>query len=295
MSFTQPVIKGVKYTKMLPQGMALVLEGGGMRGFYSAGVFEAFMDEGIMFPYIIGVSAGTANVLSYIAGQKGRNRMIVEKYVGDHRYISRRNLLKHRTLFGYGFIFETVPTKHVFFDWEIFDSVDIRFLTGAIDCVSGKTIWFEKNDISDGLTVVQASCSVPLLSKIVEYKGYKLLDGGIGDPIPIEKSIADGNNFHVVVLSRNQGYTKEPFRHDRLLKLFYRKYPKLIETMLKRHEIYNKQLALCEQLEQDGKALIIRPTQPLSVDRTARDIDKLLALHDEGHEEGVQAVHVLVY
>jgi predicted patatin/cPLA2 family phospholipase len=289
-TFTQPIIKGTKYTKMLPQGTALVLEGGGTRGFYSAGVFEAFMDEGIMFPYIIGVSAGAANSLTYVARQKGRNRLIVEHYVSDKRYVSRRNLIRHRTLFGYDFIFGTIPEKHIFFDRDLFDNTHIRFLTGAIDCSTGKTIWFEKSDIADGFIVPRASCSVPLVSKIIRHKGLDLLDGGISDPIPIEKSIADGNKFHVVVLTRNQGFTQEPFRHSRLLKLFYGKYPKLVEAMLNRHEIYNKQLALCEQLEREEKALIIRPLQPLSVGRTTTDINKLLALYDEGYSEGAQAI-----
>lgn len=292
-SYTQPVINGVKYKKMLPEGTALVLEGGGTRGFYSAGVFEAFMDAGIMFPYIIGVSAGAANALTYIAGQKGRNRVIVEKYVSDKRYVSRRNILRYRSLFGYDFIFGTIPEKHLFFDKEAFDNTNIRFLTGAIDCVSGETAWFEKDTVSDGFTVARASCSVPLVSKIVKYNELDLLDGGISDPIPIEKSIADGNEFHVVVLTRNQGYAKAPFRYRRLLKLFYGKYPKLIETMLKRHEIYNRQLAVCEQLEKKKKALIIRPLQTLSVDRTETDTDKLLTLYDEGHTEGIQAVRTL--
>ena len=293
MTYTHPIVKGVKHANMLPQGAALVLEGGGTRGFYSAGVFEAFMDAGVIFPYIIGVSAGAANAISYISGQKGRNREIVEKYVGHHRYVSRRNLLRHRTLFGYDFIFETVPNKHVFFDRENFDSVDIRFLTGAIDCATGKTVWFEKHEQAEKFIVTRASCSVPLIAKIVKYNGMDLLDGGVSDPIPIEKSIADGNNFHVIVLTRNKGYSKEASCFGWLVKLFYKKYPRLIETVLEQHEIYNRQLALCEKLEQEKKAIIIRPQKPISVDRTSRDIGKLLELYDEGHVEGAEAVPLI--
>jgi predicted patatin/cPLA2 family phospholipase len=124
----------------------------------------------------------------------------------------------------------------------------------------------------------------------VKYNGFDLLDGGISDPIPIEKSIADGNEFHVVVLTQNRGYIKPAFRHRSILNLFYGKYPKLVEIMLRRHEIYNRQIALCEQLEQDGKALIIRPLQTLTVGRTETDTKKLLALHDEGHNEAAQAI-----
>ena len=290
LQYTESIIKGTKYTKLLPPGTSLVLEGGGTRGFYSAGVFEAFMDNGVMFPYIIGVSAGAANAISYIAGQKGRNRVIVEKYVGSHRYVSRRNLIRHRTLFGYDFIFETVPTKHVFFDRAMFDEADVRFLTGAMDCNTGKTVWFEKDEIKDGFTVTRASCSVPLVAKTVKHNGLVLLDGGIGDPIPIEKSIADGNSFHVVVLTQNKGFVKEPLKYGGLFKVFYKKYPKLIETMLRRHEIYNRQVELCEQLEKEGKAIIIRPLKPLNIGRAERDSKKLLELHDEGHEEGAQAL-----
>ena len=290
MSFTQPIIKGGKYSKLLPPGTALILEGGGTRGFYSAGVLEAFMEAGIMFPYIIGVSAGAANAVSYISWQKGRNREIIEKYVGDHRYVSRRNLIRHRSFFGYDFIFDTVPNKHVFFDKENFDRVDIRFLTGAMDCATGKTIWFEKDEITEGFAVTRASCSVPLLSKIVKHNELELLDGGISDPIPIEKSIADGNSFHVIVLTRNQGYRKSAFRFGQPLKMFYKKYPLLIEVILKRHEIYNRQLELCEELEREGKAVIVRPLEPISVGRATADTEKLLALYDEGYVEGVQAL-----
>jgi len=292
-TFTQPIIKGIKHTKMLPQGTGLVLEGGGTRGFYSAGVFEAFMDEGIMFPYIVGVSAGAANALTYVAGQRGRNRMVIEKYVGDKKYLSYRNMLRHRSLFGYDFIFKTIPSKHIFWDKDVFDSTDIRFLTGAIDCKTGKTIWFEKSDLGIGFDITVASCSIPILARIVRHKGLELLDGGVSAPIPIEKSIEDGNNFHVIVLTRNKGYAKEAFRHKRVLKLFYRKYPNLVEAIINRHDAYNRQLEICHKLEQEKKAIIIRPQIPIDIGRSVTNIEQLLALYDEGHHEGKDAVQLL--
>jgi predicted patatin/cPLA2 family phospholipase len=293
-TFTYPPIKGAMPAAILPHGAALVLEGGGTRGFYSAGVFEAFMDAGIMFPYIAGVSAGAANALTYVAGQRMRNRVIVENYVHDSRYVSRRNLIRHGSIFGYDFIFGAIPEKHIFWDKEAFDSVDIRFLTGATDCATGETVWFEKHDITTpGFAVTRASCSVPLLSKIVRHNGLELLDGGVSDPIPIEKSLDDGNTFHVIVLTRNRGYIKHVVRYKPALKLFYGKYPKLIDAIINRHNVYNRQLALCENLERDGKALIIRPQAPLAVGRTQSDTQKLLALYDEGHAEGKAAVEIL--
>lgn len=294
-AYTHSPIKGIAPARFLPEGCALVLEGGGTRGFYSAGVFEAFMDAGFMFPYIAAVSAGAANVLSYIAGQRLRNRQVVEHYVGDKRYVSKRNLILHRSMFNMEFVFHEVPQKHIALDWDTFHDQNIRFLTGALDCDAGKTIWFEKGDVTPQLEVSIASCSVPVLSRIVRFKGCSLLDGGVSDPIPIEKSIADGNNFHVIVLTRNIGYQKSAFTHKNLLKLFYRKYPAVVEAIGRRHEIYNRQLALCEKLEREGKAVIIRPEKPLQIDRTGSDTAKLLELYDEGHAEGAGKVQKILH
>jgi len=123
-TYTETPIPGKQAEKILPKGNALVLEGGGTRGFFSAGVFDAFMEAGVMFPYIIGVSAGAANAVSYISGQIGRNRQIVERYVGNPKYISKRNFLFHRSVFGMNYIFKEIPLKHIFVDWEIFNKHD---------------------------------------------------------------------------------------------------------------------------------------------------------------------------
>ncbi len=279
---------------ILPNGISLVLEGGGLRGFYSAGVFEAFMDAGFVFPYNIAVSAGAANVLSYISGQRGRNRRVLEHCVGDSRYVSKRNLLRHRSMFGMDFIFHEVPRKYVVFDWLAFQAQKVRLLTGALDCATGRTVWFEKEAIDAEADALIASCSIPVLSPIHRFHGFELLDGGVSDPIPIEKSIADGNRFHVVVLTRNIGYRKKPFKYKWLLPLLFRKHPKIVDAILLRHEIYNRQLDLCEQLEKEGKAVIVRPRRPLEVDGTRPDIAALLRLHDEGREEGKEIVDTIL-
>jgi predicted patatin/cPLA2 family phospholipase len=172
---------------VLPGGWALVLEGGGVRGFYSSGVFEAFMDAGIMFPYIAGVSAGAANALSYISGQRGRSRILIEKYVGSRRYQSPLNLPRHRSLFGFDFIFNTIPGRHIFWDRDVYDETAIRFLTGALDADTGKTVWFEKDTLGPDYITVRASCSIPVVSRIVKHNGLALLDGGISLPHPHRK------------------------------------------------------------------------------------------------------------
>ena len=290
MEYTEKKIKGVMPKKYLNKGYALVLEGGGMRGFYSSGVFDAFIDEGLMFPYIIGVSAGASNVLSYISGQKGRSRVLIEKYVDDSRYMSYKNMFKLGSFFGYEYVFKTIPDKHLFWDREIYNKVKTKFYTGTTDINTGETVWFDKDEFNKSVDPLIASCALPFMAKPVCYKGYELLDGGISNPLPIEKAINDGNKFFVIVLTRNVGYLKKPFKFKRLLNKYYGKYPKFVEIMLKRHEIYNEQLALCEKLEKEGRAIIIRPQKELKISRTSKNIKKPLMLHDEGYEEGKEAI-----
>lgn len=289
-----PPIPSKKFNKMLPDGTALVLEGGGMRGYYSAGVFEGFMEHGIMFPYIIGVSAGAANALTYISGQPMRSRQIVENFAGSPNYVSIRNLFRYGSMFNRELVFRTIPNKHVFFDFDALQNCPIRFLTGAMDCKTGDVVWFEKNALTNNLEITEASCAVPMMAPIVKYDNFELLDGGIPAPIPIEKSISDGNRFHVIVLTQNNGYTKKPFNKTALAKIIYRKYPNVVKTLIKRHEIYNRQLALCEELEKEGKAIIIRPKEPLQVGRTTRDTKLLLELYDEGHRECNEVVERII-
>jgi len=288
--YTFPAIPGVPPQRYAPKGTALVLEGGGMRGFYSAGVFEAFMDAGIMFPYISAVSAGAANVLSYISGQRGRNRLVIERLVSDPRYLSIRNLIKNHSLFNYDFIFNVVPSEHLYFDQHMFNRVQTRLLTGALDCWDGRTVWFEKHTLRADYAPVVASCSIPLLSPMVRYDDRDLYDGGILDPIPIEKSIEDKNKFHVVILTQEPGYKKDASKLGPVFWAAYRKYPHLIWAIRERHNAYNRQVALAEQLQREGRALIIRPQGGLKVSRFENDPKKLLALHDDGHRDGAAAV-----
>ena len=293
-SFTQTPIEGKPPQRVLPQGISLVLEGGGTRGFFSAGVLDAFMEAGIMFPYVAAVSAGAANALSYVSGQKGRNRQIVEHYVADKRYVSKRNLLLHRSMFNMKFVFHEVPQKHIFFDWDMFNQQDIRLLTGTMDCATGETIWFEKQDVTPQLEVSIASCSIPLLSPIVRYKGYDLLDGGVSDPIPIEKSVADGNSLHVVVLTRNAGFELPELKRKKLVKIFLHRHPEVVRTILGRHIVYRRQQELCDQLEKEGRAILIRPIEPLTLEGTESDTARLLELYDEGYGIGMEKIEMLL-
>lgn len=261
--------------------VSLVLEGGGMRSFYSAGVLDAFLEHNINFDYAITVSAGAVNVVSYISKQLYRNREILEKYVCDKRYMSKRNIIRCGSLIGMDFILDDIPNKLLPFDWEGFKRSETRYLTGAFDCNTGETIWYDKEAIDKESKVLRATCSLPFLSKMVSFDNRKLLDGGLSHAIPITKAIEDGNEFHVIVLTRNVGYQKPP-SSSIPYKIAYKKFPKLIEIMENRHIFYNQQLELCEQLEREGKAIIIRPLKKLEVSRLEKDNQKIIELYHEG-------------
>lgn len=267
------------------ENIGLVLEGGGMRGLYTCGVLECFMEKDLYFNYIIGVSAGACNSVSYISKQKGRNEKVNINFAKDWRYLSMRNLVLKKSLFGMDFIFDEIPNKHVLFDFETFNKSECKLLIGVTDCNTGKPMYISKEDIGGKFEALRASASLPLISPIVNFKGCELLDGGISDSIPILKAIEDGNRKNIIILTRNHEYRKSPVKFTGLLKYRYRKYPKLIETMLNRHINYNKTLDYIEKLENEGKVLVIRPSKKLEVGRIERDKDKLYELFHNGYND----------
>ncbi|KJR49051.1 Patatin-like phospholipase [Desulfosporosinus sp. I2] len=267
------------------ENVGLVLEGGGMRGLYTCGVLEYFMENQLYFNYVIGVSAGACNAASYISRQQRRNEKVIIGFVKNWRYMSLRNLILSKSYFGMDFIFDEIPNQHVPFDFRTFYESPGVFLVGATDCQTGKPLYLNKDDLGAQFQALRASASLPMLSPIVNYKGYELLDGGISDSIPIKKSIEDGNTKNIIVLTRNKGYRKRPGKFNALLKLTYRKYPQLIETMQNRYKNYNETLDYIEHLEDEGKAIVIRPTKELEVGRLEKDPQKLYRLLHQGYED----------
>ena len=261
---------------------ALVLEGGGMRGMFSAGVFEAFMLKGLVFPYITAVSAGACNILSYMSNQPLRTRRIIENYVTDKRYFSLKNWMEKGSIFGFDFIFEDLPKTLLPFDFETYYNYPGILQVGTTDCRSGQSVWFGKEAIGHSFLPVRASASLPFFAPIVHIGSRDLLDGALVAPIPYEKAQEAGYKKFIIVLTRNSGYRKKKSVPQILLKTWYKDYPKLWEIMQQRPELYNKQLEYVEQLEKDGKAVIIRPQIPLEIDRLDIKPDKLLGLHDHG-------------
>lgn len=273
---------------------ALVLEGGGMRGMFSAGVFEAFMLKGLVFPYITAVSAGACNILSYMSNQPLRTRRIIENYVTDKRYFSLKNWMEKGSIFGFDFIFEDLPKTLLPFDFETYYNYPGVLQVGTTDCRSGQSVWFGKEAIGHSFLPVRASASLPFLAPIVHIGSRDLLDGALVAPIPYEKAQEAGYKKFIIVLTRNSGYRKKKSVPQILLKTWYKDYPKLWEIMQQRPELYNKQLEYVEQLEKDGKAVIIRPQVPLEIDRLDIKPDKLLGLHDHGIGCGLEAYDKII-
>ncbi|TDM10479.1 patatin-like phospholipase family protein [Macrococcus lamae] len=269
--------------------LGLVLEGGGMRGIYTAGVLDLFLDKQLDFDYIIGVSAGANMAASYLSKQRGRNRQVSLDFLGDKRYLSVQNYIKNREMFGMDFIFNEIPSIHVPFNMNDFLLYEGQYVVACTNCETGETEYFEKSHLQkDLLTILRASSSLPLMAPIVEYDGKKLLDGGVTDPIPLRKAQADGIKNNVVVLTRPKGYVK---KSGRLAKWFKVKgYPKVDEAMRRRPARYNETLHYVNRQEETGRVVIIRPSIDLKVDRLEKDKEKLDTLYKLGYSDAEKAL-----
>jgi len=269
------------------KAVGLVLEGGGMRGLYTAGVLECFAEKELYFPYQIGVSAGACMAVSYLSRQRGRNRTVNIEFAGDERYLSWRKFIRQRReLFGMDFIFDEIPNTLVPFDYEAFDRATEQFVVGTTDVETGQPAYYVKSDPDfDVLTLLRASSSLPFFAPIIEYRGRKLLDGGISDPIPIRRAEADGCSRNVLILTRNEGYVKSRSRMKWLLERKFADYPAFVETMLKRHRVYNETLSYIEQQARSGSAFLIRPSLPLTVGRLEQSRPRLEQLYRQGYED----------
>ncbi|NKE03888.1 MULTISPECIES: patatin family protein [Mesobacillus] len=264
----------------------LILEGGGMRGVYTAGVLEYFLENELFFPYVIGVSAGACQGSSYVARQPGRNRQVTIDYVKHRDYISYRNLFLKKELFGMDFIFDKLPNELVPFDFDSFNSAAERFLVGTTDCITGEPVYFDKNDIpEDFLKIIRASSTLPFMAPAIEFQGRTLMDGGISDPIPIRKAMTDGVQKNVIVLTKPKGYRKKKSSFSWLPRYVYKDYKGLHKALEIRYQMYNETLDYIEELEDRNEIVVIRPSQDLKVGRVERNPDKLTRLYEVGYED----------
>jgi len=260
----------------------LVLEGGGMRGVFTTGVLDVFLDENIDFDLCIGVSAGAGHACSYLAKQKRRGFRVNTDYLDDKRYCSMYSLLKTGDMFGAEMLYHTIPEKLYPIDNETFRAGKTEFRVAVTNCETGKAEYPQIRDLYKDVEYVRASSSLPLLARIVELDGKAYFDGGISDSMPVKFAVDSGCDKTVVVLTQPKEFVKKPESFLGVMRRKYKKYPEFVKSIENRHNMYNETLALIEKLEAEGKVLAIRPETDLGISRTEKDIAKLQAAYDEG-------------
>ena len=237
----------------------LVLEGGGMRGVFTCGVLDYFMDNDIRFPYTIGVSAGACNGLSYMSRQRGRGKFSNIDLLEKYHYIGFKQLLLKGSIMDFDLLFHTFPEEIIPYHYDLYAQTQERYEMVTTSCLTGRACYYEeKCDSRRIIDIVKASSSLPYVSHIAYVDGEPMLDGGIADSIPLGRARELGYNNNVVVLTRNKGYRK-PDKPSTLLPFAYRKYPALREAIRMRNIEYNRQIALIEELEAKGEVVVIRP------------------------------------
>ena len=268
----------------------LILEGGGMRGVFTSGVLDCFMDKGLRFPYTVGVSAGACNGLSYISNQRGRAKFSNIDLLEKYRYIGLKHFLKKGNIMDFDLLFHTFPDEIIPYDYERLANSEEHYEMVTTSCKTGKACYFEeKKNPKRVIDIVKASSSLPFVCPIAFVDGEPMLDGGISDSIPILRARELGYDNNVVILTRNKGYRKTE-KDMKYVSLFYKEYPAMQEAIRNRNNIYNEQISMVEAMEERGEIIVIRPQKPVEVDRMERNTKKLLALYEEGYNEAIRTL-----
>ena len=270
----------------------LVLEGGAMRGLFTAGILDVMMEAGVEPDGIIGVSAGAAFGCNYKSRQPGRAIRYNKRFARDKRYCSWQSWLKSGDLYNAEFGYHIIPTQYDIFDNKAFEENPMAFYAVCTDVETGEPI-YKKLEKSNQLTYdwIRASASMPLASKVVELEGRKVLDGGVSDSIPLEYFESIGYQRNIVILTQPEGYVKEHNRLMPLMRIALRKYPRMIEALDKRHLMYNRQLDFVRQAEREGRCLVIRPDTTLPIGHISHDPEEMQRVYDLGREMGQRQIN----
>ena len=261
--------------------IGLVLEGGAMRGLYTAGVLDVFLDNNIKVDGIIGVSAGVLFGVNYLSKQKGRAIRYNKKFAKDKRYMGMRSFLTTGNIINKDFAYYEIPTKLDIFDEETFEKSDTDFWATVTNIETGEAEYIKLEKPIEQMEVLRATSAMPLVSKIVEWDNKKYLDGGVSDSIPVEKCKSMGYDKIIVVLTRTIEYRKKK-ANSLLAKIKYKEYPKLVEKMENRYKKYNETVEKIIDMENKKEIFVIRPSKDLKLKRIEKDIDKLQAMYDLG-------------
>lgn len=265
--------------------VGLIVEGGGMRGIYGCGVLDAFLENDIRFPYGIGVSAGAANLASFVAEQEGRNYRFYTDYAFDERYMSFKNFVTTGSFFGMDYIYSELTEIVDPINFERLINTEMEYYVVAVDAVTSKPVYFNKEDVRKHRgDIFKASSAVPAMCKPIEIDGKQYFDGGVADSIPLKRALSDGCDKVVAVLTRPRGYVKKPEMGKTIYSEFLKDYPTIVKAMNVRHYVYNATLKNLYTLEKEGKAFLFCPEKTERVTIISRNKDDLNALYNEGKE-----------
>ncbi len=263
----------------------LVLEGGAMRGLFTAGVIDVMMENGIEYDGMIGVSAGAVFGCNYKSGQIGRVIRYNKRFCKDPRYVGFRSWLKTGDLYGGEFDYHILPDKLDIMDAVTFKNNPMKFYVVATDVQTGKPFYKKIDEVNyEGLEWMRASASMPVASRPVELEGQKYLDGGISDSVPLKWMQENGYSKNVVVLTQPDGYVKKPLKYFGFTKLLLRKYPAIVNALRDRHRRYNRQLAFIGNQEKRGRCYVIRPEEELDIGAVCRNPEKLQEVYEKGRK-----------
>jgi len=272
--------------------IGLVLEGGGMRGAYTAGVLDAFMEKDLSFEYVIGVSAGANNGINYVTKQKERSKRIFLKWSQDKRFIGPYNVLREHSIFGMDFIFNELPNQLDYFDYSAFSKIDGTFIACASNCETGLPAYFDNKAFKPEVFMnkpLRASSSLPILAPAVKIKGERYLDGVLSDPIPIRKSIDDGHPYNVVVLTKEEHVGGKLSLMDHLfITLTKLKYPKMKQTVKLSHGKYIESISYIRALEKEGLVYVFTPKKMDLDNRYCNDLTSLQEAYNHGYDSVIK-------
>ena len=269
----------------------LVLEGGAMRGLFTAGIIDVMMEAGVEPDGLIGVSAGAAFGCNYKSRQPGRAIRYNTRFAKDKRYSGLKSLLTTGDYFNAQFGYHIVPYQYDIFDVETFEQNPMEFIVVCTDVLTGQAVYHKMERVDfDELEWLRASASMPLASKVVEVAGRKLLDGGVADSIPLEYFESIGYDRNVVILTQPEGYTKQRTKLMPLMRIGLRHYPEMVQAMDRRYLMYNRELEFVRQAEREGRCLVIRPDEKLPIGHISHDPEEMKRVYQIGREMGLRYI-----
>ena len=274
---------------------SLILEGGGMRGLYTAGVLDLFLDEGIYFKKLCAVSAGACHACSYLSRQRDRARRTVMDFLHDPDYATIKSIRETGDLFSKKLVYDEIPNKLLPFDYDTFRKGSFEFDAVVTNIHTGKAEYKRVRDMQTDIEIIRASSSLPYVSQKVEIDGQFYMDGGIADSIPYAYSKSQGNKKHVIILTRHSEYRKTPDRLASTLgRAVYKNYPEFRETMKQRHLNYNKTVfeILLDKLKEE--IIVISPRETVKAGRIEKDPRRLQKLYDQGYNDAKEKLPELM-